>query len=112
MATEKRVGSDVINHNQATTLTNLVTDRRLDLEFTAGFEPERYFVADGAGHPAVLGDAGHSSETKAGGAAHHLENFRNGINPANRREVVRNGLVQVGSCADGEIRVYGIFPRR
>lgn len=76
---ENRVGLDVGNHDRFARVPDLVADGRLDLELAAGGEPEADLVAHAAGDPAVLGDPGDRGKAHGGGAAHHLQDGRDGL---------------------------------
>jgi hypothetical protein len=67
---------------------NLVAQRGSEHQFAANAQAERDLVADGAGHPAILGDASDRGEAHAGGPASDLENFRNDVQAADRGHVV------------------------
>jgi hypothetical protein len=68
--------------------SNFVAQRGSKHQFAANAQAERDFIADGAGHPAVLGDTSDRGEAHAGGPARDLENFRNYVQAADRGHIV------------------------
>jgi hypothetical protein len=64
----------VINDNSAAAIANFVADCRPDVEFPAGQQPERNFVANGAGNPTVLRYPRYRGESHSGRAANHFQN--------------------------------------
>jgi hypothetical protein len=71
-------------------------------QFAADAQAERDLVADGAGDPAILGDASDRGEAHAGGSARDLENFRNDVQAANRGHVIGDR----GGHLNPELRIW------
>ena len=72
----------MIDDNRFTALTNLVTDRGLDLEFAARLQTEMNVVENAASYPAILRDPGHGGKSHPGGPAHNIENSWNTVDVA------------------------------
>ena len=83
MIAEMFVLSDVIDNAGSAAITNLVADRRLNVELAAWQKSERNFVADSAGDPTIPRHSRHSREAHSGGAADDFQNGRNGVDLGN-----------------------------
>jgi hypothetical protein len=86
----------IIDNDWLSTVTNLVADRGLNLEFAAGLESKGDLVAHGTGDPSMFSDAGHGSEAKTCRAAHDLKDAWYGVDPGYGIEIVSKGLLHVG----------------
>ncbi len=90
----------VAEHDRLAMAANLVAERGLEHQFAANAQAERDLVADGAGDPAIIGDASDGGEAHAGGPARDLEDLRNDVQAADRGHVVgdRGGHLYPDCC--------------
>ncbi len=87
VAAEGRVLVHVVDHDRGAALPDLVADGRLEAQLTARLEAEGDVILDGAGDPAVIGDARDGSEPHSGGLAHHVEDRGHGRDALDRDDV-------------------------
>ena len=89
MAAKNLVFCDVIDHDGFVALPDFVTDRGLDLQFSAGLEAERDFVANRATNPSSFRNPCDGGKAHSGGTAYNLKNTRNGVDTLNGSDIGR-----------------------
>ena len=95
MIAEMFILSDVIDNNGPAVITNLVADRRLNVELASWQESKSNFVTNGASNPTLFRHSCHSRKTHSGSAADDFQNGRNGVDLRNCGYVGRQGRVEV-----------------
>src|ERR1700712_2054258 len=74
----------MVDDDRSAGIADIVTDRRLDLQFLARVKSEPDLVAHAAGDPTILRDPCHRGKTHARRPANDLEDRRHGIDPGDR----------------------------
>jgi hypothetical protein len=81
------VFGDIIDNDRLAALADFMADRRFDLQFAAGLEPEVDFIEHAACDPAILGHACNRGEPHPGCAAHYVKDCWNRFYAAYRLNV-------------------------
>jgi hypothetical protein len=86
MAAKGGIIGNMVDDNGLAAISDLIADGRCHLKLTPWLQPETDIVSNSAGNPAVFRDPRDSRKAHARGPAHHIQNGRNSVDVADRRD--------------------------